>query len=730
MAIKETKVNEVVTPRYFVLNNQLNIVKDDSIQLGKDKEAVKAYFKDYVNPAIIDASTLKEKLEFLVKEDYIKKSVLDLYDDEFVKELFQTVYGYEHRFQTFVGAYKFYNQYAMKTKDGQHLLERYEDRVVFNALELGNGDKALATKIATEIINGRYQPATPTFLNAGKSKGGEKVSCFLITVEDTMNSIGRSINSALQLSKIGGGVALNLTDIRPAGDPIKGQLGMADGVVPIMKLYEDSFSYANQLGQRQGAGVAYLNIFHKDVVKFLSTKKENADEKIRVKTLSLGLVVPDKFYELIKFNAPMYLFSPYDIESEYGVPMSEFDITKHYDELVSNPNIHKTRINPRELETEISKLIQESGYPYIVNIDTANRTNPIDGVIKMSNLCTEILQVQKRSVINDSQGYDKLGIDVSCNLGSTNVANLMESPDFGDSVETMFRSLTQVADSSSVDVVPSIKNANDKYRSVGLGAMNLHGYLAKSKIHYGSAESIEFTGMYFQLLNYWTLKTSNKIAKERKKTFYEFEKSEYANGTYFDKYLPNVKYRSDLSPRVQELFADIDIPTESDWKELSSDIQRHGLYNAYRLAVAPTGSIAYVNEATASIHPIIQRIEKRSEGKRGDVFYPAPYLNDETMEYYTSAYKIDQRKLIDLYAEAQKHVDQALSMTLFLDSENGHELYEWKSDSENKEKTTTRDINILRNYAWTKGIKSIYYVRTFTADKEASNVNECESCSI
>lgn len=730
MAIKETKIEENLTPRYFLLNNQLNIVKDGSIQLNKDKEAVKAYFKDYVNPNIIDASTLKEKLEFLVKEKYIKADILEKYDDDFVKDLFKYVYGFEHRFQTFMGAYKFYNQYAMKTKDGKHLLERHEDRIVFNALEMANGDEELATKIADEMINGRYQPATPTFLNAGKVNGGEKVSCFLITVEDTMNSIGRSINSALQLSKIGGGVALNLTDIRPSGDPIKGQLGMADGVVPIMKLYEDAFSYANQLGQRQGAGVAYLNIFHKDVVKFLATKKENADEKVRVKTLSLGLVVPDKFYELIKYNAPMYLFSPYDIQKEYGVPMSEFDITANYDELISNPRIHKTRINSRELETEISKLIQESGYPYIVNIDTANRTNPINGVIKMSNLCTEILQVQKPSVINDSQGYDKLGIDVSCNLGSTNVANLMESDDFGDSVETMFRALTYVADSSSVDVVPSIKNANDKYRSVGLGAMNLHGYLAKSKIHYGSPESVEFTSMYFQLLNYWTLKASNKIARERSKTFYEFEKSEYANGTYFDKYMPNVKYEEDLSPRVKELFSHVDIPTESDWKELSSDIQRHGLYNAYRLAVAPTGSISYVNEATASIHPIIQRIEKRSEGKRGDIFYPAPYLNDETMEYYKSAYKIDQRKLIDLYAEAQKHVDQALSMTLFLDSENGHELYEWKSNSENKEKTTTRDINILRNYAWSKGIKSIYYVRTFTADKESSNVNECESCSI
>ena len=146
--------------------------------------------------------------------------------------------------------------------------------------------------------------------------------------------------------------------------------------------------------------------------------------------------------------------------------------------------------------------------------------------------------------------------------------------------------------------------------------------------------------------------------------------------------------------------------------------------------MAPTGSISYINEATASIHPIVQKIEKRSEKKRGDIFYPAPNLSDETIPYYKSAYDIDQRKLIDFYAEAQKHVDQGISMTLFLKSDGGQELYEWKDGTELANKVTTRDINILRNYAWTKDIKTIYYVRTFTADGTTSSVNECESCSI
>ena len=547
-----------------------------------------------------------------------------------------------------------------------------------------------------------------------------------------MNSIGRTINSALQLSKIGGGVGISLTDVRAKGDQIQGMEGMADGVVPIMKILEDSFSYANQLGARDGAGVAYLSIFHPDVVDFLSVRKENADEKVRIKTLSLGLTVPDKFYELIKNDSDMYLFSPYDIKKEYGIEMSGIDITAEYDNMVNNPRIKKSKIKARELETEISNLQNESGYPYIINIDTANNANHINGRIRMSNLCVEIMQVQEPSIVNNDQTYEYLGTDVSCNLGSTNIANLMESPDFGKSVTTMLKALSHVSDSSNIDVVPSIKNGNDKYHAVGLGAMNLHGYLAKNGIAYGSPESIEFTDIYFMLLNYWTLVASHELALNSCKEFYEFEKSGYADGSYFESYRKNIKTEDQIeSDIVRELFKDILIPSMKSWEILMENISKYGLYNAYRLAVAPTGSISYVNEATASIHPIIQKIEDRVEGKRGKVYYPAPYLEEGALQYYESAYDIDQRKIIDVYATAQKHVDQGLSMTLFTSSEFKEGMYEWKTDDKYGNKKTTRDLNILRNYAWKKGMKSVYYIRTFTSDgDEVGSVNECVNCSI
>ena len=711
---------------YFSLNNELNRPVDGKIPLHKDKEAVRAFFLEHVNPNTVFFYTLDEKLDYLLEHDYLEEEFLNKYDREFVKSLMQEIYKKKFRFRSFMSAFKFYKQYALKTNDGERYLERFEDRIVFNALFLADGDEQLARDLAEEMIHQRYQPATPTFLNAGRKRRGELVSCFLIQTTDDMNSIGRTINSALQLSRIGGGVGVSLSNVRAAGDPIKKIENASSGVVPIMKLLEDSFSYSNQLGQRNGAGAVYLNVFHPDIVSFLSTKKENADEKIRVKTLSLGLVVPDKFYELIKNDDMMYLFSPYDVERIYGVPFSYVDITKEYENMVNNPEIRKSKLRARDLEQEISKLQQESGYPYIVNIDTVNKANPIDGKIIMSNLCSEILQVQSPSVINNAQEYEVLGTDISCNLGSTNIVNLMQSPDFERSIEVAVRALTFVTDHSSIDAVATVKNGNQKAHTIGLGAMGLHTFFALNQMEYGSPESIEVTDLYFRLLNFYTLKASHKIAKERGVTFDGFEKSAYASGTYFDAYTESdVEIKSE---KVKEIFANLPIPTAEDWKQLKADVMADGLYHQNRLAIAPTGSISYVNETSASLHPITRLIEERQEKKTGKTYYPAPFLSNETLPYYKSAYDIDMRKVIDVYAAAQKHIDQGMSLTLFMRSELPEGLYEWKNGRTRK--MTTRDLNILRNYAWNKGIKSIYYVRTFTENNDEIGSNGCESCSI
>ena len=711
---------------YFRLNNEINRPVNGVIPLQKDKEAIKAFYKENVEPNLLKFNSYKEKIDYLIEHDYIEEGFIKKYKIEFIEFLYNWLKEQNFQFKSFMGAYKFHQQYALKTDDGESYLETVEDRVLMNALYFADGDEELAKDIANEMIYMRYQPATPTYLNAGRKRRGEFVSCFLLQVTDDMNSIGRSINSALQLSRIGGGVGISLSNLREAGAPIKGFEGAASGVVPVMKLFEDSFSYSNQLGQRQGAGAVYLNVFHPDIIAFLSTKKENADEKVRVKTLSLGLVVPDKFYELARKNEEMYLFSPYSVEKVYGVPFSYIDITKEYDNLVKNPLIRKTKIVARELEEEISKLQQESGYPYIVNIDHANDASAFKTKkILMSNLCSEILQPQEVSEINDSQEFTKLGTDISCNLGSLNMVNLMESEDVGKTIRIATRALTWVSDNSNIEVVPTVKNGNEKAHSIGLGLMGLASYFAMNQVEYGSKESLEITSQIFEIMNYWTLYESNQIAKERGVSFDGFEDTTYADGSYFEKYIA-LKFEEKNS-KVDNLFKNVFCPSIIDWMNLRESVMKYGVYSESRMAVAPNGSISYINDCSSSIHPIINRIEERQEKKIGKIYYPARGLSTETIPFYKSAYDTDMRKVIDVYAEATKHVDQGLSLTLFIRSEIPEGLYEWKG--ENK-KQTTRDLSILRNYAFNKGIKSIYYVRTFTDDGGEVGSNQCESCTI
>ena len=956
------------TPRepaldYHALNAKLNLVGDDGkLQLDADHEAARQFFLQHVNHNTVYFDDLEKKIDYLITNHYYEREFIEQYDWAFVKDLYKRAYSYKFRFPTFMGAFKYYSSYTLKTFDGKRYLERYEDRVVANALYLGRGDETLATNILEEIMTGRYQPATPTFLNAGKAQRGELVSCFLVRLEDNLESISRSITNALQLSKRGGGVALLLTNIRETGAPIKRIENQSSGIVPVMKLLEDSFSYANQLGARQGAGAVYLSAHHPDIMKFLDTKRENADEKIRIKTLSLGVVIPDITFELAKNNDDMYLFSPYDVERVYGTPMSDISITEKYHEMVENPDIRKTKIKARRLFQVISEISMESGYPYLLFEDTATKANPLNGRINMSNLCvsgdtrlltdkgyrrfddlyesqedfmvlsdnrsvnedfsdatvslknstkmfltkkdaevfkvstkegfeikatewhkfpveadgrilvkrlcelevgdhllvqpkegvfgpvydpdvaydngsalywsdsitwggdketvqayvcgafkvesmsdlfdgshsvestnkqilqdiqtltlnlglfstisytdddtyllqvvydsdftatvtgvefysiedvydvtvndghtitcngittrncSEILQTNEASEYNPNGSYSHVGKDISCNLGSLNIAKTFDSPDFAKTIETGIRALTSVSDLSNIDAVPSVENGNHSTHSIGLGMMNLHGFLAREHIHYDSPEAVEFAGLFAYAFNYWSIVASNKIAKETGQVFDGFDTSEYANGTYFNKYIEK-NWGHITSPKISALLgrSSIYLPTQADWEKLKNDVMEHGLYNGYRLCIPPTGSISYLNYSTASIHPIISPIEIRKEGKLGRVYAPAPYLSDDTLPFYRDAYKIGPEAIINMYAAMTPHIDQGLSLTLF-----------WPDTA------TTRDMNKAYIYAWRKGIKTIYYARIRQLALEGTQVEGtaagyCESCQL
>ncbi|MCS4535359.1 class 1b ribonucleoside-diphosphate reductase subunit alpha [Corynebacterium sp. HS2168-gen11] len=698
--------------RYHALNAELNLYdKDGKLQLDKDIAARDAYLADEVLPKLKQFDSVEDRLNWLIEQHYYEQEVFDAYPKDFLNRVYQRAHDLPHEFESFLGAMKFFRSYALKTFDGTEYLETFPDRVVATALTLARGDQQWALRYVEEILSGRFQPATPTFLNAGKAQRGEFVSCFLQRLEDNLESIAQGASNALQLSKRGGGVATLLTNLREVGAPIKKIENQASGVVPVMKIFEDIFSYANQLGARQGAGAVYLHAHHPDILRFLDTKRENADEKTRIKTLALGVVIPDITFELARDNKPMVLFSPYDVLREYGVPLSDLGVTAHYDELVANPNIRKSEISARAFFTTLAELQFESGYPYVLFEDTVNKAHQLDGYINMSNLCSEILQRNSASTFAEDGSYAHMGEDISCNLGSLNIAKAMESDDLGETVATAIRALTAVSDITNIASAPSVAHGNATSHAVGLGQMNLHGYLASQHIHYGSEEGLDFTDIYFMTMAYHAVKASTSIAKERGERFDGFETSKYATGEYFDYYL-----NRDLQPKtakVRKLFDAHQLPTHEDWATLREEVQRYGMYNAYLQAVPPTGSISYINHSTSSIHPVAAQIEIRKEGKLGRVYYAAPHLADDTAEYFQDAYELGYEKIIDTYAAATPHVDQGLSLTLFFTDE-----------------ANTRDINRAQIYAWKKGIKTLYYVRLRQPALMGTEVAGCVSCAL
>lgn len=693
---------------HIVLNNEI-MTRDENgvLNFSKDKEAVRAYFIDHINNNMKWFHSLEEKIGFLVEFNYYDKKLIEPYSLEDVKRVFKHTYSFKFRFPSYMSAKKFYENYALKTNDKKLYLERYEDRVSIVALYFGDGDTERALQFAELLINQEFQPATPTFLNVGKARRGEFVSCFLLECGDSLNDINMMNSTARQLSKKGGGISINLSKTRAKSEALMGYENVTSGVVPIMKNLDQSFRHINQAGQRNGSGSVYLNVMHADIYDFLDTKKISADEDVRVKTLSIGVVIPDKFIELAREGKPSYLFYPHNLYQVTGKHLDEIDFDTEYEELIDNPKIRKDRIDPRNLLERIAIVQLESGYPYVMfegNVNKAHALNNL-GKVTFSNLCSEVLQYSEVSEYTDYGEEDILGQDISCNLGSLNITSVMKNGSIENSVKLAMDALTKVSDDTSITNAPAVMKANEEMHSVGLGAMNLHGFLAQNGISYEGDKAIEFADVFFSTVNYWTLVRSMEIAIERGETFKGFEGSRYHTGEYFDEFIERpAEIKSD---KIAELFEGIFVPTSEDWRKLKEQVMKNGLYHSYRQAIAPTGSISYVQSATASVMPIMERIEDRIYGD-SKTYYPMPGLNEYTWFLYKEAYDMSMYKVVDLISTIQRHIDQGISFTLFV-----------------KDTTTTRELTRIQLYAHHKGIKTLYYVRQRDSGNEA-----CVACTV
>lgn len=741
--------------KYGYLELNAMVVQENDLGLPEvdqtyDKLATKKYFEDYVNPKLYYTLSIKEKVDYMVSKGYWGEDLFNQYSDKEIERIFERAYSHNFRFKSFMAANTFYDNYAMWSNDKTTILEKYEDRVSLIAMFFGDGDLDKALEFVDLIINQEYQPATPTFLNIGRKRGGEMISCFLLEVEDSLNGINMANSTGRQLSKAGGGVAFNLTKTRAKGESLRGIENVTAGVLPIMKNIEQSFQHIDQAGQRKGAAAVYLNVLHADIEDFVSTKRisNNLDENFSMPTLSIGVVIPDIFMELLKEDKPVHLFYPHNFYQVTGEYLDEVDMNERYYEFVQNPDIRTKQIHSRDLMTLINATQQESGYPYImfegnvtkdhwnehinkvtksnlcVTGDTElltsdgyvtarelyesgkdleviidNRTKNMDNsevgtsvveaipmqltsknahvyeivtnegftikstdwhkyyvlnddkqvekkplnelsvgdkllvttdkndkFYKLNNSenglatiksieyvgkedvydttqedyhslifngivtgnCTEIFQASELSIYNDYSEEDDIGLDISCNLGSLNVKSVMESEDkdIERIVGLSIDALNRVSDESDVKNAPGINKANRLMHSVGLGCLNLHGFLANNGISYESEDALKFVDYFFSAVRYYAMKRSMEIARKTGETYYKFEGSGYADGSFFDEYIEN-RLPKDITPKVEEVFNGFKLPTKEDWLQLKEDVMEYGMYNSYLLAVAP-----------------------------------------------------------------------------------------------------------------------------------------------
>ena len=708
---------------YILLNNKVNM-KDSQgnyINLDLDKQAVKEYFLNNVNQNTVFFHSLEEKLEYLVDEGYYDKRVLDKYTMEEIKEVFKLAYSKKFRFRSYLGAYMFYDRYALRTTDKERILERYEDRLSMIALTVGRNVKE-AKEFIELLINRQLQPATPIYMNSGKLKAGDLISCFILNLNDNLESIGYTFNSIMKLSQLGGGVGVIGTDIRARGETIKGIENSASGILPPAKVMEDLFSYINQLNSRPGSGSLNLSIFHNDIEELINSKKVNADEKLRLKTLSICIVIPDKFMEILKDNSTKYYYTfyPKNIYDVLGIQLSQLNMNEWYDKLVNDRRIRKTQRNKIQTLQEIIKTQAESGYPYLFFEDNVNRVHNLKDIGKIigTNICVEVAQLMTKNKIskNSYSEVNEFGYDVNCVLSSLNLVELFEcktDEERKNVVKSSIKFLSNVSDFINIESVPSVKKANEELHSIGLGAMNLQGLFVKNGIDYESEEAKDLTNALFNYIRYYTLLSSMEISKERGK-FIGFEKSEYAKGKTLEKYYKGTLDLSIKTDKVKDILSnmDIHIPTKDDWYWLNEEIMKNGIYNAYQLCVAPNQSSAYIMEATPSVQPVSNIVEVRDYGF-SQAIYPMPYLTNENKHLYKNAYEVDQKKMLDLMAVIQEHIDQAISIVINV-----------------KSSTTLKERAGIITYAWQKGIKSLYYWRTRKQSIMADKEPICESCSV
>lgn len=543
--------------------------------------------------------------------------------------------------------------------------------------------------------------ATPTMSNARKPFY-QLSSCFIDTVDDSLKGIYKSLDNFAEVSKFGGGMGIYVGKVRALESPIRGFKGASGGVIPWIKLFNDTAIAVDQLGVRNGSVAIWLDAWHKDLPEFLQLKTNNGDDRKKAHDVFPGICYPDLFWKLAEndIDANWYMMCPHEIRLAKGYSLEDFygeEWERRYQECVNDENISKRSMPVKDIVRLIIKSAAETGTPFAFYRDTVNKMNPNKhkGMIYSSNLCTEIMQNMSSMDIEKSEIIDengdkvivekiKAGDFVVCNLSSVVLGNVEVNNDeeLGYVVETQIRAMDNVIDLNYYSV-PFAEVTNKKYRAIGLGTSGYHHMLANNLIHWTADEHKDFADDVYERINYHAIKASMNIAKEKGRYSY-FEGSDWQNGDYF-----NLRGY-----------------TSKKWQDLREEVNTYGMRNGYLMAVAPNGSTATIAGTSEGVDPVMARFWL--EEKKGSIIpKTAPNLNDENYWYYNSAYNIDQKWCVQINGIRQRHIDQGQSFNLYITTNY-----------------TMRQIMNLYIEACKVGVKSIYYVRS-----KSLTVSDCESCS-
>ena len=650
-------------------------------------------------------SNLYRFIEELTNKGLYGKYILENYTRDEILELEKEIKQERDFLFTYSGINLLAKRYLIQDYD-RSKLELPQQMFMGIAMHLAIPEKkekrvSWAKRFYDVLSSLRATMATPTMSNARKPFY-QLSSCFIDIVEDSLKGIYKSLDNFAEVSKFGGGMGIYIGKVRALESPIRGFKGASGGVIPWIKLFNDTAIAVDQLGVRNGSVAIWLDAWHKDLPEFLQLRTNNGDDRKKAHDVFPGLCYPDLFWKLAEtdIDANWYMMCPHEIRLTKGYSLEDFygeEWEKRYYECVEDENISKRVMPVKDIVRLIIKSAAETGTPFAFYRDTVNKMNPNkhEGMIYSSNLCTEIMQnmspmdIQKSEVIDENGDKiivekTKAGDFVVCNLSSVVLGNVevKDDEELGYVVETQIRAMDNVIDLNYYSV-PFAEVTNKKYRAIGLGTSGYHHMLANNLIHWTADEHKNFADDVYERINYHAIKASMNIAKEKGR-YACFEGSDWQTGEYF-------KLRGYNSEK---------------WNELREEVLKYGIRNGYLIAVAPNGSTATIAGTSEGIDPVMARFWL--EEKKGSIIpKTAPNLNEENYWYYNSAYNIDQKWCVQINGIRQRHIDQGQSFNLYITTNY-----------------TMRQIMNLYIEACKVGVKSIYYVRS-----KSLTVSDCESCS-